>query len=176
MQTSNHLRHSRDLISAALLACMALLSQPTKAVEPDSVESRNKQTVTQAFDRWASGGNGFFNEMLATDVVWTIKGSGPSAGVFKGRKAFLAEAVCPFASRLSAPVRPVNQRIWAEGDHVIINWDGEGRARDGAVYRNSYVWIFRMHDGRAVQVSAYLDLSQYDDVLRRIEVPDTCLS
>lgn len=78
----------------------------------------------------------------------------------------------PFVSRLSEPVRPVSKRIWADGDHVIINWTGEGVARDGHPYSNRYVWIFRMAAGKAVEVNAFLDLAAYDDVLRRIPAPN----
>lgn len=133
-------------------------------------EQRNKAAVTAAFDQWAAGGTGFFDEMLSPDVVWTIEGSSPSAGEYRGRKDFVERAVRPFASRLSVPVRPVAKQVWADGDHVIIHWQGEGMARDGVPYRNSYSWIFRLEDEKAVEVTAFLDLAPYDDVLRR--VPD----
>ena len=134
--------------------------------EPQS--TRNRQLVEAAFDRWAAGGSRFFDEMLADDVIWTIKGSGPSAGTFRGRETFVARAVRPFADRLATPVRPVSRRVWTDGDHVIVNWDGVGTARDGQAYRNSYAWIFRMANGKVVEATAFLDLVPYDDVLRRI--------
>ncbi|AHE54263.1 nuclear transport factor 2 family protein [Sphingomonas sanxanigenens] len=162
-------------LAAVALAAAALPAAAPVVAEAPSVPSataaRNKQIVTAAFDRWAASGSNIFEELLSADVVWTIEGSGPSAGRFEGREAFVARAVRPFVSRLSTPVRPVAKRIWADGDHVIANWEGEGVARDGAPYRNSYVWIFRMRDGKAVEVTAYLDLVPYDDVLRRVPAP-----
>ncbi|WP_242675120.1 nuclear transport factor 2 family protein [Phytopseudomonas dryadis] len=154
-----------------ILGVLALLSQSANAADATDAESRNKRIVTEAFDHWASGGTGFFDELLATDVVWTIKGSGPSAGTLRGRDVFLDRAVHPFASRLSTPVRPVNRQVWADGEHVIVHWDGEGMARDGVAYRNSYAWILRMRSGKAAEVTAFLDLTPYDDVLRRIPAP-----
>ncbi len=65
--------------------------------------------------------------MLATDIVWTIEGSEPNAGTYRGDDAFMARAVRPL--RLRTPVRPVSKRVWADGDHVIINWEGEAVAR-----------------------------------------------
>lgn len=132
------------------------------------VERHNKQRVTEAFERWSGGGTTFFGDMLTPDVIWTIKGSGPSAQVYRGVDAFVDGAVKPFVSRLSSPVRPVSQQVWADGDHVIIQWEGAGVARDGQAYRNSYAWIFHMRDGKAFEVTAFLDLAPYDDVLRRI--------
>ena len=54
----------------------------------------------------------------------------------------------------------------------FINLDGKAIARDGKRYSNSYVWILRMEGGRAAEVTAFLDLVAYDDVLRRMPQPD----
>lgn len=131
----------------------------------------NRQFITQAFEQWAVGRGSFFQDVLAPDMVWTIAGSGPSAGRFEGRQAFLNQAVRPFVARLSVPIRPVSWQIWVDGEDVIVNWDGEGMARDGIPYRNSYVWILSMQNGKAVEVTAFLDLLPYDDVLQRVPAP-----
>lgn len=159
----------RSVVAAVI--GIVLLSGVVQAASAADTALRNKQTVSEAFDRWAAGGNTFFTDVLAPDVIWTIKGSGPSAGVFKGRELFVEQAVRPFVSRLSSPVRPVSKQLWADGDHVLIQWDGAGVARDGQAYDNSYAWILRMREGKAVEVTAFLDLVPYDDVLRRIPAP-----
>jgi ketosteroid isomerase-like protein len=154
-----------------MCAAMFTASSLTTAApcgQPSTAEDDNKQVVTEAFHRWAAGGTSFFNDVIAENVVWRIKGSSASAGEFKGRETFLEQAVRPFATRLSTFVRPTAVRVWADGDHVIAQWEGSGVARDGKDYSNSYVWIFRMQDGRAAEVTAFLDLAPYDDVLRRI--------
>lgn len=166
---------AKGFTTAIFCAVLAGFTVPALAeVAPTQAApiAHNRAVVSAAFDRWAAGGSGFFNEVLAPDVVWTIKGSGPSAGTYHGRDDLMARAVRPLATRLSTPIRPVAKRIWAEGDHVIINWDGEALARDGKPYTNSYVWILRMEGGRAVEVTAFLDLVAYGDVLRRIPQPD----
>jgi ketosteroid isomerase-like protein len=152
---------------------MPLRADPPAVVAgPQEVQAEhNRQIVTAAFDRWADGGTDFFSEMLSPDIVWTIEGSGPSAGTYRGLDDFMARAVRPFVSRLRSPVRPVDKRVWADGDHVIINWEGEAVALDGRPYRNRYVWIFRMAGGKAAECSAFLDLAPYDDVIRRIPAP-----
>ena len=162
----------RSSLRAALLLSITTFAAPSAAAAHARVqaspERRNERIVVRAFERWAAGGTGFFQELLSPEIVWTIKGSGPSAGVFRGRRDFIDRAVTPFVSRLSRPVRPTVRDVWSEGDQVVVRWDGEGVARDGRPYRNSYVWIFRMRGGLAVEASAFLDLVPYDDVLRRI--------
>lgn len=165
-------RTTMAILAAVVLSVSASAQVPVSAAPaaaPADVQTeRNRQAVTAAFDRWAGGGSGFFDDMLARDIVWTIEGSGPSAGTYRGRDAFMAYAVRPFVIRLREPVRPVSRRIWADGDHVIAHWEGQAVARDGRPYRNRYVWIFRMAGGKAVEAHAFLDLAAYDDVLRRV--------
>lgn len=163
-------------LSLAVLLPLACCNEPVPATSPTrseapDAEQRNKEIVRAAFARWAAGGTDFFNELLAQDVLWTIEGSGPSAGVYRGRQDFIDRAVAPFAARLSRPVRPDVKQIWAEGDHVVVHWDGEATAGDGRPYSNSYVWIFRMRGEKAAEVTAFLDLVPYDDVLRRVPLP-----
>lgn len=149
---------------AALVWCVSSARADSGATETQ----RNKESVGKAFAAWAAGGQTFFDDMLAPDVVWTIKGSGPSAGVHRGKQALIEGAVKPLSTRLQRQIRPTIRNLWADGDRVIIEWDGEAVANDGKPYRNSYLWIFRMRGGRATEVTAYLDLAPYDDVLRRV--------
>lgn len=152
---------AKRLCTAVLFTLLACLTIPAKAED-------NKAIVAAAFERWAAGGSNFFNEVLSPNVVWSIQGSGPSAGTYRGLDDLITRAVRPLTTRLSTPIRPTAKQIWADGDHVIVNWQGEATARDGKPYRNDYAWIMRMEQGRAVQVTAFLDLQAYDDVLRRI--------
>ena len=145
----------------------ARAQQPASQTEASRTEA-NREVVRRAFDAWARGGTRFFHDVLAPDVVWTISGSGPSARAYRGRQAFLDSAVAPFAARLSAPLVPTVRGLWADGDQVIARFDGRATARDGRPYRNSYAWLFTMRGGRAVAVTAFLDLPAYDAVLARV--------
>lgn len=147
----------------AALACSVVHAAPADA---QAETQRNREIVSKAFAVWAAGGQTFFDDVLAPDVVWTIKGSGPSAGVHRGRQDLIERAVKPLSSQLASPIRPTVRNLWAEGEHVIIHWDGETTTKQGKPYRNSYVWIFRMRDGRAAEVTAFLDLVAYDQVVR----------
>ncbi|MET0338148.1 MAG: nuclear transport factor 2 family protein [Caulobacter sp.] len=167
------MKKMRPLAAAAMICTIAGLAAPSAPLAADQAQGRsstasNRSIVSAAFDRWSAGEGDFFAEVLSPQVVWTIEGSGPSAGVYRGLDDFRSRAIRPFASRMQRPVRPVAKRVWAEGDHVIVNWSGEGMAGDGRPYQNDYVWIFRLQDGKAVEVTAFLDLPAYDDVLRRV--------
>jgi uncharacterized protein len=163
----------KKALPIVIVLCASMIGFAGASNEPvsEALEQCNKETVTAAFDRWAAGGSGFFDQILTPDVVWKIEGSAKSAGTYNGLKDFIERAVHPFATRLSEPVRPVAKQVWADGHHVIVHWQGEGRARDGVPYRNSYAWIFPMKDEKAAEVTAFLDLVPYEDVLRRVPDP-----
>lgn len=155
--------------AAGILIAALVWSVSSAHADSSATETqRNKEAVGKAFAAWAAGGQTFFDDMLAQDVVWTIKGSSPTAGVHRGKQALIEKAVKPLSTRLQRQIRPTIRHLWADGDRVMIEWDGEAVAKDGKPYRNSYLWIFRMQDGRATEVTAYLDLAPYDDVLRRV--------
>jgi hypothetical protein len=159
---------SRWVAAWVLMAALVWSASPARADSGSAQAQGNKEVVNKAFAAWAAGGRTFFDDMLAPDVVWTIKGSSPTARVLRGKQELIDGAVTPLSTRLQRQIRPTIRNLWADGDHVIIEWDGEAVAKDGKPYRNSYLWIFRMQGGRATEVTAYLDLAPYDDVLRRV--------
>jgi uncharacterized protein len=171
MTTHRHLPRRSALVAAIGLPTLALACV-SAAQNDGALAEANRQLVARAFEQWAQGGNSFFRDMLAPDVVWTIKGSSPVAGTYRGVDDFLNRAVKPFADRMTTPLRPTAvHHIWSDADRIAVHWDGEGTAKDGQRYRNSYVWMFRMSGGRATEVVAFLDLAPFDDVLRRIPAP-----
>ena len=167
MTTSKHVFKALILLWGLLNVEYALASSDA------SITQRNKQFIAQAFQQWADGGGTFFQDVLSTDVIWTIKGTGPAAGIYRGRDAFLEQAVAPFAARLSSFVKPTVNNIWADGNDVIVYWDVAGVAKDGKPYNNSFVWIFKMENLRATEVIAFLDLGQYEDVINRVQLTAT---
>ena len=160
----------RNLIIAILLVA-TLSSGLTAARESTPQTEQNRQIIADAFAAWTAGGSTFFQDAISPEVVWTIAGSGPTSGIYRTREDFLKRAVMPFTARLATPIRPTVKTIWAEGDDVIVRWDGTATAVDGKPYNNSYLWILRVEGGRAAEVTAFLDLAPYEDVIRRIPLP-----
>ena len=131
----------------------------------------NREIIEAAFETWTAGGMRFFDDVLAADVRWTIRGSGPLARTYVGRDVFVREAAAPLTVRLAGPIKPTVRHLLADGDLVVAVFDGAAVALDGKPYHNSFVWIFRMQDGKAREVEAFLDLERYNQVLRRVPAP-----
>lgn len=163
---------TKRLTGSALLALALLSVLWSGGAAAESTAERNQRLVERAFANWSAGRGSLFDDLLSPTVVWTIRGSGPAAGTYHGREDFLQRAVRPFAQRLATPIVPRVEGIWAREDQVVVRWMGTATARDGAPYRNEYVWIFRMDGARATQVEAFLDLVPYQDVIDRIALAD----
>ncbi|WP_426945050.1 nuclear transport factor 2 family protein [Pseudomonas oryzihabitans] len=164
---------AKRLTGSALLALALLSVLWSGGAAAESTAERNQRLVERAFANWSAGRSSLFDDLLSPTVVWTIRGSGPVAGTYHGREDYLQRAVRPFAQRLATPIVPRVEGIWAREDQVVVRWMGTATARDGAPYRNEYVWIFRMDGARATQVEAFLDLVPYQDVIDRIALADS---
>ncbi|TDR94509.1 nuclear transport factor 2 family protein [Enterovirga rhinocerotis] len=153
----------RHVLAAAIVSAM-MPAFAAPAWSDTSATTRNETIVRQAFERWAAGEN-VFPLLLSPDVVWTIPGSGPVAGTYRGFTDFVEKASRPLVSRLATPIVPDVRHIWAAGDTVIVRFDGAATTTAGHPYRNQFVWIFRMGDGRVVEAEAFLDLAAYQQVV-----------
>jgi uncharacterized protein len=145
----------------------ATASNPADAQATQMIEQRNKATVQQSFDQWRNGTGSAF-DLLAPDVTWTITGTGATAGTYRSRQTLLDQVVSPTSARLSTPIVPTVRGIWADGDMVIVLWDGEATARDGRAYRNTYTWYFRMKDDQVIEAIAFLDMSKFTELWTRV--------
>ena len=121
---------------------------------------RNRALVRDAFDAWAAGRGSVF-DLLADDATWTILGSTPGAGTWRGRQAYLDAAVTPLFDRLAAPARPELTGLWADGDEVVVRWRQDTPLKASGSYRNDYAWFFTLQDGKVAAVTAFLDLPAY---------------
>ena len=66
--------------------------------------------------------------------------------------------------------RPVEIRsVHADGDAVIVVWDGRGVANDGQAYENSYAWFMRMSDGKVIDGTAFFDSISFNDLWSRVQ-------
>lgn len=166
---STALNQQSSLIQPSAIADLsqATASNPADTQATQMIEQRNKATVQQSFDQWRNGTGSAF-DLLAPDITWTITGTGATAGTYRSRQALLDQVISPTSARLSAPIVPTVRGIWADGDMVIVLWDGEATARDGRAYRNTYTWYFRMKDDQVIEAIAFLDMSKFTELWTRV--------
>jgi len=100
----------------------------------------NREVVRRAFDAWQHGRDAVA-DVFAPDMVWRFEGHSLASKTYPNRQALIDEVLARFGARFATgqPFRPINVRsVHAEGDTVIVVWDGRGVANDGRAYENSY--------------------------------------
>src|SRR5690554_3551268 len=119
-------------------------------------EAANIELVQHAFDAWHEGAGSIF-DLLSDDVVWTVAGSSPVSGSYRTRQKFMENAVQPIHQRLASAITPDIKWIVAQGDHLVVIWDGSAQTQEGSHYVNSYAWHMVFKEGKVTQVTAFLD-------------------
>jgi ketosteroid isomerase-like protein len=136
----------------------------------DATES-NRRVIRDAFEAWQAG-TGAITDVFAPDMVWRIEGHSIASQEYADREQFVDEVLAPFGARFTAgePFRPVRIRgVHADGDTVVVVWDGRGVANDGRPYENSYAWVMRMRDDKVVDGTAFYDSISFNDLWTRVE-------
>lgn len=138
---------------------------------PDDRTEANRQVITDAFDAWRTG-TAPITDVFAPDMTWRIEGHSRAAKEYKNRQEFVDEVLAPFATRFPPETlfRPVTIRaVHADGDAVVVLWDGRGIPHDGQAYENSYAWFMTLRDGQVVDGTAFFDSISFDAFWTRTE-------
>ncbi len=132
----------------------------------------NRETVREAFEAWKSR-TGSITDVFAPEMVWRIEGHSVASKRYESKQQFIDEVLGPFGARFSAsadPFRPVTIRsVHADGDTVIVLWDGRGTANDGEPYENSYAWFMKMRGGQVIDGTAFYDSISFNELWSRVE-------
>ena len=136
----------------------------------DNETERNRSAMTAAFEAWRDD-NTPITEIFAPEMTWRIEGHSAASRSYASTSEFIDEVLAPFARRFSTtdPFRPVNIRgVYADGDTVIVHWDGRGTTINDTVYENTYAWIMQMCDGRVVDGIAFYDSISFNELWERV--------
>ncbi len=157
----------RNVLLVIIGVVFVFTAMKTTAMAQGDVEEKNRRTVQAAFDNWRRGAGTVF-DLLASDAKWTIVGLSATSGTYHSRRDFMDQVIVPFNARLSTPLVPTVRGIYADGDMVIVLWDGAAMARDGKSYQNTYSWYLKMRDGKIINATAFHDSIAFDDLWKRI--------
>ncbi|HVE26451.1 MAG TPA: nuclear transport factor 2 family protein [Sporichthya sp.] len=132
----------------------------------------NRKLVTAAFEGWRDRDE-HVGGLFADRMTWRIENSSLAAGDYADKADFFARVLTPFGARFAGttePFRPVRiHSINADGDTVIVYFDGRGVAKDGVAYENTYAWFLRVEDGLVVHGTAFFDGPTFDDLWTRVQ-------
>ena len=71
----------------------------------------------------------------------------------------------PLFARFAVPYLNIPELILADGDHVVVLAKGDAETVEGLPYDNDYAFVFRLADGKIVEVREYMDTILADAAL-----------
>ena len=131
----------------------------------------NRQTIRDAFEAWQAG-TAPITDVFAPEMVWRIEGHSVASREYANSQQFVDEVMAPFGARFASGERFRPERIrsvHADGDTVIVCWDGRGIANDGQPYQNSYAWFMKLRDGKVIDGTAFYDSISFNDLWTRVQ-------
>jgi ketosteroid isomerase-like protein len=135
----------------------------------------NREAIRRAFVAWQDEAAPI-SDVFAPEMTWRIEGRSVVAGDYANRQEFIDRVLAPFGARFAEGerFRPVRiHALCADGDTVIVRWDGHGVANDRITYDNSYAWFMTLRDGLVVDGTAYFDSIAFDELWRRCDAAVT---
>ncbi|HEY0121191.1 MAG TPA: hypothetical protein VGC14_05415 [Rhizobium sp.] len=58
--------------------------------------------------------------------------------------------------------------LCADGDMVIVLWYGQGVAKDGKPYRNTYTWYLEIQDDEVTRAVVFFDPVAFNELWARV--------
>jgi ketosteroid isomerase-like protein len=117
----------------------------------------NKQLMEAIFAEIEAGNGAPFAATLADDVVMRVTGQYSWSRTFRGKEAVMRDLYGYVRSLIERGSRTVPLRIFADGDHVIVEARGAMKTKAGDKYNNEYCLIYRFAGGKIVEMREYCD-------------------
>jgi ketosteroid isomerase-like protein len=90
---------------------------------------------------------------------------------FSGKEAILNDLHGYVRKRLRDRTRTVAHRFIADGDFVVVEARGDMVTKAGVPYANDYCLVYRLQDGRIVEMTEYNDSILCERVLGPFPTP-----
>jgi ketosteroid isomerase-like protein len=127
--------------------------------------TENKKLMQDIFAAVAAGNRGMFLDSLADDVTMRVTGKNSWSQTFKGKAALVRDLYGYLNTLLADGRRTVAHRFIADGDHVVVEACGDMTTRAGVRYDNEYCLVYRLENGKIVEIREYLDSALCETVL-----------
>jgi hypothetical protein len=115
------------------------------------------ETARELFAKLEQGNGEAFFDHVADDVDWTVFGTHPLAGRYRGKAAFRAATFERLNSVLKdGPQLRVVDLLMAEG-WAVVELRSDAVAKNGMRFDNRYCWLVRFVGPTIAEVRAYLD-------------------
>lgn len=119
--------------------------------------AENKKLMQEIFAAVARGDRVAYVERLADDVIMTVTGQYSWSRTFRGKESVMRDLYGYVASRVNEQRRTIPIRVLADEDWVVVEALGEMVTKEGVRYDNQYCLLYRLRDGKIVEIREYND-------------------
>jgi ketosteroid isomerase-like protein len=127
----------------------------------------NRLLVRGIFDRMAQGDTRAMTDAMAEEFRWTFPGSWSWAGTWGPRRAAVDGLLRPLMKQFTGGYRSEADLILADADRVVVQARGYATTTRGEPYHQTYCYIFRILDGRLIEVIEHCDTALVERVLHQ---------
>jgi hypothetical protein len=127
------------------------------------MSEQNKQVVLKFIEAMGKGDAVAAAPCLAPDAFTLAKGFGKFAGV--RQHDLILATIKAFRKLVPAGMHPTVHSVTAEGERVVVEFEGNATLSNGESYNNQYCMVFTLRDGRIKQVNEYFCTILADKVL-----------
>jgi ketosteroid isomerase-like protein len=127
---------------------------------------QNRQLLQDVFDRMARGDTRALVEAMSDDFRWVFPGNWSWSGTWEPKQVVLDGLLRPLMAQL-VDYRGTADLILADGDRVVVQARGYATTKRGERYDQTYLYVFRVADGRLTEVVEHCDTALVERVLDR---------
>lgn len=125
----------------------------------------NKRVIRSFYEAGNRGDLDACLALMADEVTWTNIGTTKYSGTYEGKQALVEDLLGPVFGQLEGGISSTVDNLVAEGEWVVVQSRGEARTKAGRSYNNTYCHVFRLRDGKIVEVTEYFDTRLTDSTL-----------
>ena len=124
--------------------------------------TENKKHIETMFAELSKGNGEGYLAGLADDIEFKIEGTTKFSGTFRGKQDVVERLLMPLMAQLEGGLALTVDRMYADGDAVVVQARGRSTTKTGKPYNNSYCQIFRIEGGKVKSITEYLDTALVD--------------
>jgi uncharacterized protein len=131
----------------------------------EKLAQQNKALMQQILDGVGRGDATLFYERLADDAVLVITGEYSWSQTIRGKERIGRDLYGYVRSRLAERGKTHAFHFLADGDWVVVEARGDMVTKEGQPYQNHYCMLYRLQNGRIVEIKEYQDSTLCERVL-----------
>jgi ketosteroid isomerase-like protein len=109
------------------------------------------------FDLLKTGDTDEFFSQVADNVLWTVMGTHPLAGIYKTKNDFILNTFKRLNKLLKEGVILKVNSIIVQDDTAVVEMESFSTALNDKPFNNTYCWICSFEEDIIVEVRAYVD-------------------